>query len=245
MTFAEAAMIMMSGKINNIVPLEVTKNNTYYVTQGVSGYNPVYVNVLPNIRSLTVTSNGTYSVPAGLDGYNPVIVNNPYETLYKIEHNMIEEIDTGFTDPDGNPIIIDGLPIGDGFEGANNLADIEFKDGEGNLSFTIADPDNNTVISVDIGVTKTDIYIPSLTVTNMKTGQSKTVSRDGLPSSWYMFNPDVYFRSGYFCFKTSYTPGAGIPYNIELAVSLSEIGIPYIDWSKAQWYISDPSSILN
>ena len=45
MTFAEAAMIMMSGGGANIQPLTVTQNGRYDAPAGVDGYNPVDVNV--------------------------------------------------------------------------------------------------------------------------------------------------------------------------------------------------------
>lgn len=45
MTFAEAAMIMMSGGGANIQPLTVTANGLYEAPKGVDGYNPVNVNV--------------------------------------------------------------------------------------------------------------------------------------------------------------------------------------------------------
>lgn len=43
MTFAEAAMIMMSGGNPVIQPLTVTKNGQYEAPDGVDGYNPVIV----------------------------------------------------------------------------------------------------------------------------------------------------------------------------------------------------------
>ena len=45
MTFAEAAMIMMSGGGANIQPLTVTQNGRYDAPAGVDGFNPVDVNV--------------------------------------------------------------------------------------------------------------------------------------------------------------------------------------------------------
>ena len=196
------------------------------------------------IQSITITRNGTYTAPEGVDGYNPVVVNNPYETLYKTEHGDMEKIDTGVTDDEGNPITADGLPIGDGGDGlgnANNLTDIEFKDGEGNLSFGVSD--GNNVVCVEIDVKKTDIYIPSLTVTNLKDGKSKTVTRDGMSTDWY-FSADITNFGGAIRFKTSYTKSGSYPYGIELAISLSDIGIDYLNWSTVQWYIIDNSSIL-
>ena len=78
MTFAEAAMIMMSGgKKPNIKPLSVSKNGSYEVPDGVDGYNPVNVNVPSEAvtEGLSVTANGTYTPPSGVDGYSPVTVN--------------------------------------------------------------------------------------------------------------------------------------------------------------------------
>ena len=46
MTFAEAAMIMMSGEGSKVIQsLTVTANGTYTAPEGVDGYNPVYVKV--------------------------------------------------------------------------------------------------------------------------------------------------------------------------------------------------------
>ena len=99
MTFAEAAMIMMSGGNGIIKSLTATKNGVYNTPAGVDGYNPVLVNVADRyeegyqkgytdgekdgeaavkakIQSKTITENGTYSAAdAKLDGFDPVIVN--------------------------------------------------------------------------------------------------------------------------------------------------------------------------
>ena len=101
MTFAEAAMIMMSGGGANIQPLSVTQNGRYDAPAGVDGYNPVDVNVpdrydegykdgydegyvdgeaavKAKIQSKTITKNGTYyAADDGLDGFDPVNVNVP------------------------------------------------------------------------------------------------------------------------------------------------------------------------
>ena len=45
MTFAEAAMIMISGGDPVIQPLTVTENGKYEAPKGVTGFNPVLVNV--------------------------------------------------------------------------------------------------------------------------------------------------------------------------------------------------------
>lgn len=113
MTFAEAAMIMMSGGGANIQPLTVTQNGQYNAPEGVDGYNPVDVNVpdrydegykdgsedgydkgyadgeaavKAKIQSKTITKNGTYyAADDGLDGFDPVNVNVPAsETGYTL-----------------------------------------------------------------------------------------------------------------------------------------------------------------
>ena len=92
MTFAEAAMIMMSGGAN-IQSLTVTQNGRYDAPAGVDGFDPVDVNVpdrydeghtdgevavKAKIQSKTVTKNGTYyAADDGLYGFNPVNVNVP------------------------------------------------------------------------------------------------------------------------------------------------------------------------
>lgn len=100
MTFAEAAMIMMSGGGANIQPLSVTENKKYNAADyGCDGFNPVVVNVpdrydegykdgydegyvdgeaavKAKIQSKTITKNGTYyAADDGLDGFDPVNVN--------------------------------------------------------------------------------------------------------------------------------------------------------------------------
>ena len=103
MTFAEAAMIMMSGGGKVIQPLSVTKYGTYSIDapDGVDGYNPVNVNVpdrydegyqdgynkghedgesavKAKIQSKTITENGVYyAADDGLDGFDPINVQVP------------------------------------------------------------------------------------------------------------------------------------------------------------------------
>lgn len=94
MTFAEAAMIMMSGEESKV------------------------------IQSLTVTTNGTYTAPEGVDGYNPVYVKVPTyedenERLKEIidvlvnppDHQITITDSSGnpVTDPDGNPVTVAGI----------------------------------------------------------------------------------------------------------------------------------------
>lgn len=183
MTFTEAAMIMMSGDNANMQSLTVTQNGQYNAPEGVSGFNPVIVNVpvsKPVIRSLTVTRNGRYdAADYGCDGFNPVIVDNPYEILWKQEHGQTEEIDTGLTDENGNPIIIDGLPVDDIDDVINSGFDPDQP-----VDITFAALSDSGMIYVHLQYKKTVItpdwetqYYISATVTNAQTGESKTVDR--------------------------------------------------------------------
>lgn len=179
MTFAEAAMIMMSGDSANIQPLTVTQNGQYNAPEGVDGFNPVIVNVpvsKPVIRSLTVTRNGRYdAADYGYDGFDPVIVNNPYEILWKQEHGQTEEIDTGLTDEEDKPIIIDGLPVDD-------IDDVINSGLPGDVTFAALS--DSGLIYVRLQYKETVItpdwetqYDLSVTVTNAQTGESKTASQ--------------------------------------------------------------------
>ena len=96
MTFAEAAMIMMSGGGANIQSLTVTQNGTYNAADyGCDGFQPVLVNVPDRydegyqngvedgknsfiISPLSVTKNGTYTAADySCDGFDPVNVSVP------------------------------------------------------------------------------------------------------------------------------------------------------------------------
>lgn len=57
-----------------INPLVVNGNGSYSVPDGVDGFNPVTVEVIPNIQPLSCTENGVYRIPEGVDGFNPVTV---------------------------------------------------------------------------------------------------------------------------------------------------------------------------
>ena len=224
MTFSEAAMIMMSGAPSAIKSITITKNGHYEAPEGIDGYNPIDVNVPKKIQSKTITRNGTYYAPTGVDGFNPVIVNNPYETLWKVEHGQTEETDTGLTDSEGNPITIDGLPVGD-------IADVV------NSGFIPGQPVNTTFVGLsDSGmiyvhlqynetVIKPNVetrYDWSLTVTNAETGQSKTASQkmSGYEGQYPVVTLSVGKNINYNC-----TLYGGYPIGATLIISPSEVGV--------------------
>lgn len=174
--FLEAAyMAKKCGGSGVIQPLTITQNGQYNAPEGVGGFNPVTVNVPKNIRSITITRNGTYTAPAGVDGYNPVIVNNPYEILWKQEHGQTEEIDTGLTDEEDKPIIIDGLPVDDIDDVINSgvPGDVTFAALSDSGLIYVRLQYKETVITPDW---ETQYHI-SVTVTNAQTGQSKTAEQ--------------------------------------------------------------------
>ena len=140
MTFAEAAMIMMSGGSCVIKPLEVIKNGVYNAPMGVDGYSPVMVSVADRyqegysqgysdgeaavkakIQSKTITANGTYTAAAdGLDGFDPVIVN--------VADRYDEGYDEGYQDgvQHGEYIFPDDTSFDDIFaitDGTSNIID--------------------------------------------------------------------------------------------------------------------------
>lgn len=85
MTFAEAAMIMMSdsgGSSGKVKPITITKNGDYALSDddknaGYIGYTPVHVNVTDfDKQSVTFTKNGSYRIDSPIKyAWNPIIVN--------------------------------------------------------------------------------------------------------------------------------------------------------------------------
>lgn len=88
MTFAEAAMIMMSGSSPNIKPLVITENGKYTAPKGVDGYNPVEVKVASSSPSL-IDSIKKFTKIAELDildGYKVVFSWDP-EFTYRLGYS--------------------------------------------------------------------------------------------------------------------------------------------------------------
>lgn len=77
-----------------IEPLEVTKNGTYEVPEGVSGYSPVTVAVpAPEIKlqEKTIKENGEYTADSGFDGLLKVLVDvaaSGSATIKKMSSNL-------------------------------------------------------------------------------------------------------------------------------------------------------------
>lgn len=235
MTFAEAAMIMMSGTPSAIDPITITENGHYEAPEGVNGYNPIDVNVQKKIKSITITRNGTYNAPAGVDGYNPVIVNNPYETLWKQEHGLTEKIDTEFTDPEGAPITIDGLPVGN----IDDLVNSEFIPGQP-IDTTFAALSDSGMIYVHLQYNETVIkpdweiqYYLSLTVTNAQTGESKTKSNtmSGFGGQYPVVTLNTMYGIEYSCVLYG-----GYPIGIHLKISPADVGVT----GSFRYYVCKP-----
>lgn len=189
MTFAEAAMIMMSGGSANIQPLTVTQNGSYEAPEGVDGYNPVDVKVpdrynegysdgesavKAKIGEKHITQNGTYyAVSDGLEGFDPVIVNNPYETLYRLEHGGGEDIDTEIPDAEGNNIIVNGKEVTE--EEFDDIINAAFVGGGGPIEAALSDGYNVVSLKCELVYSTAggiDYVDPKLTITNLKTGES-------------------------------------------------------------------------
>lgn len=224
--FLEAAyMAKMCGGSGAIQSLTVTQNGQYNAPEGVGGYNPVTVDVPKNIRSITITRNGTYTAPTGVDGYNPVIVDNPYETLWKYEHDQTEETDTGLTDEDDNPIIIDGLPVDDIDDVINSGFDPDQP-----VDITFAALSDSGMIYVHLQYKKTVItpdwetqYYISVTVTNAQTGESKTVDRTVTAHGSH--KPVVTLNTKYYVDYSIAIYSSGYPFRAEIIIRPSEVGV--------------------
>lgn len=236
-----------NGKKPAIKSIDISKNGTYTVADDVDGYSPILVNVKPVIRSIKITQNGTYTAPDGVDGYNPVIVNSPYETLYKQEHGITETVATDMTDDEGNDITVDGIPVDD----IHTIIDTDMKQGNGDITYAIYD--GNQAMSVHAEIVKENVGVPykekhtlRLTVTNLITGQSKTVERvyePGASGDLNMRSADVTIGSGGYpiLFGTSYWP-TGWPYGVSVStpgIYPDEIGMktPYPGYYSGSHYV--------
>ena len=73
----DTIQIPTMGTVPITEQLSVGENGTYEVPEGVDGFNPVIVNVPPNLVQLTITENGEYLPTSGYDGFSKVIANVP------------------------------------------------------------------------------------------------------------------------------------------------------------------------
>lgn len=60
-----------------IQELNVNANGTYNAPSDVDGFNPIIVNVQPNLQSIDITENGTYQPTSPYQGFSEVVVNVP------------------------------------------------------------------------------------------------------------------------------------------------------------------------
>lgn len=98
--------ITTAGEIQE---LNITSNGTYNAPDGVDGYNPVTVDVQPNLETLNVTANGNYA-PTETDGYSSVSVNvqPSLTTLSVTENGTYTASDSGV---DGYSSVTVNVPI--------------------------------------------------------------------------------------------------------------------------------------
>lgn len=81
--YASAILQIETGSDIYVSPLDVTSNGTFDAGSG-NAYNPVTVNVKPNVSSKTIDENGTYKASDdGVDGFSQVVVD--------IEPNLVEK----------------------------------------------------------------------------------------------------------------------------------------------------------
>lgn len=83
------ANVNISGGGDPVViqELNVNTNGTYNVPEGVTGYNPIVVNVESGIilETKVITANGTYTPSEGYSGFSSVVVNVP-----KVEEELTD-----------------------------------------------------------------------------------------------------------------------------------------------------------
>lgn len=88
-----------------IQPLTVTANGTYTVPSGVDGFNPIIVQVVPNLQDKTITANGTYTADNGYDGLRQVVVDTPYAVKPSILITVNDNTDIEIEVKDLNKLI--------------------------------------------------------------------------------------------------------------------------------------------
>ena len=228
------------GDDANLKTKYITENGKYIAADdGCDGYSEVYVDVPsdpPVIQSLTVTRNGVYTAPEGVDGYNPVIVNSPYETLYKLEHGLTEDIDTGVTDESGEEIVIGGLPV----DNMNQLVNTAMLQGDMNISFALVA--GGEVVRFDCRMIKdSGTLTPCLTLTNVKTGKSVTKKGRTFSETEYLLNASITLDSFNIAFRSTFYGGPAMPpYGGDVSAYFSEVGITSIpEYGSGQIYALD------
>lgn len=143
MTFAEAAMIMMSGGGANIQSLTVTQNGLHNAPAGVDGYNPVDVNVPDRYDEGYKDGYDEGSK----DGYDEGYVDGEAAVKAKIQSKTITKNGTYYAADDGL----------DGFDPVNVNVPDNYDDGyldgfESAMAYTAGEPDLSKKFYIYIGV---------------------------------------------------------------------------------------------
>lgn len=239
MTGLITTAMCMSGSEPNLRPLTVTKNGTYTPEEGVDGFSEVDVNVPsdpPVIQSLSVSRNGTYTAPEGVDGYNPVTVNSPYETLYRLEHGLTDDINTGITDESGEEIIIGGLPV----DNMNQIVRTAMFEGDMSVSFALVA--GGEVVRFDCRMIKDGgTLTPCLTLTNVRTGQNVTKKGSTFSETEFLLNASITLDSFNIAFRSTFYGGPAMPpWAGDVSAYFSEVGITSIpEYGYGQIYALD------
>lgn len=201
MTYEEAARIMMSG--GNAIAKTITKNGEYTITEeeqaaGYVGYNPVYVNVAPNLTTVSIAENGEYGPPSGYDGYSKVIVN--VQTAANIQELTVTE-----------PGTYNAADYGcDGFDPVN-VSDVYKKlyeqaiGGGGSIDSGVTDPNGDEVILDNAIETDWD----TIKCIEIDAGElTLTVPNTGLQLKFYTVTKDT--RKGLYAKLTNLKTGESV-----------------------------------
>lgn len=151
MTFAEAAMIMMSGGGNIQPSIDIVENGEFYPDEGYDGVYKINVNVpgkTANIIPLSVINPGVYhAADYGCDGFDPVYVSDIYKQLYEQAIGNGDDL----IDDDGD-VIPDAIPSDNTDDLIDLLTRIQF--GPYGGSVTVQGLDADTSFTFESRVTK-------------------------------------------------------------------------------------------
>jgi hypothetical protein len=109
-TYAPAIENISTGGGSTIVSKNITANGTYNASSdSADGYNPVTVNVQPNLQSKSTTQNGVVQPDSGYDGLSQVSVNvTPNLQNKTVNQNGIVTADQGYDGLDEVTVNVSG-----------------------------------------------------------------------------------------------------------------------------------------